>query len=266
MNYVNLHVHSEYSILDGMSRVEEIVDKAAKLGQEAVAITDHGHMGSVPEFYKYAKEKGVKPIIGQEFYIVDNASERDKDEERLHLIMLALNREGYQILCRLSSEASEHFYYKPRIDRKMLRRYHSWYENVAVLSGCMSGELPRAILADDNKKARGTIQFYNTFFPNYYLEFQYHGYKPKKIDASETEFRKNEEKINSALWKYHKQYKIPVVVAADSHYTSRNDRKDHEVLLAMQTGTDMDNPKRFRFNGRGYHFPRSKRNEEEDSI
>ena len=123
MHFCHLHVHSEYSILDGMSKVEDIVDKAAKLGHKAVAITDHGHMGSVPAFYSYAKSKGVEPIIGQEFYIVEEADKPSKDEKRSHIILLALNRDGYKTLCKLSTVASEHFYYKPRLDRELLRKF-----------------------------------------------------------------------------------------------------------------------------------------------
>ena len=253
VNFVHLHTHSEYSILDGMSRVEEIIDKAVEYGQKAVAITDHGHMGNVPEFYVYAKEKGIKPIIGQEFYIVENASEKDKEERRHHIILLARNEQGYNTLCRLSTIASENFYYKPRIDGEILRKHSKEFDNIIALSGCMNSPISQAILKGTVKQQRDLIQFFNVVFPHFYLEFQKHGYRKPK-DQTEYLFTQDEIKINKALWDYHKQYKIPVVVTNDSHYIDEDDQDDHEILLAIQTGAKLNDDKRFKFNGYGYSF------------
>ena len=252
-NFVHLHTHSEYSILDGMSRVEEIVDKAIEYGHKAVAITDHGHMGNVPELYTYARKKDIKPIIGQEFYITEDATVHNKDEVRCHIILLALNREGYKTLCKLSTVASEHFYYKPRLDRNILRQYSSEFQNIVALSGCMSSQLSKAILADNQKLARQLVQYYNILFPNFYLEFMKHGLAKSK-DEAEIEFTQNEIKINDALWGFHKEYDIPIVVTADSHYINKDDHGPHDILLAIQTGAKIKDTKRFSFNGKGYHL------------
>ena len=252
-HFVHLHSHSEYSILDGMSRVEEIVDKAIEYGHEAVSLTDHGHMGNVPTFYNYAKEKGIKPIIGQEFYITEDAKQNDKNEQRNHITLLALNSDGYKTLCKLSTTASEHFYYKPRLDRNILRSFSSEYDNIVALSGCMFSQLSQAILMGDDKASRKLLQFYNVVFPNFYLEFMKHGYKRPKLQEEFT-FSKNEDKINDKLWEYHERYNIPIVVTNDSHYIDKEDQDDHEILLAIQTGSDLKNPKRFKFNGHGYYF------------
>ena len=250
-NFVHLHTHSEYSILDGMSRVKEIVDKAVEYGHKAIAITDHGHMGNVPDFYPYAKKQGIKPIIGQEFYITEDASKKDKNEVRNHIILLALNRDGYKTLCKLSTAASENFYYKPRLDREILRSFSKEYKNIVMLSGCMFSQLSQAILVDDHKRARELVQYYNVVFPNFYLEFHKHGYKKHK-DKNEREFSRNEEKINKVLWEFHETDNIPVVVTNDSHYINKEDQEAHETLLAIQTGATMDKPDRFKFTGSGY--------------
>ena len=252
-NFVHLHSHSEYSVLDGLSRVKEIVDKAVEYKQKAVAITDHGHLGSVPTFYTYAKEKGIKPIIGQEFYIVDDTSSKNKEEKRNHIIILAINGQGYKTLCKLSTEASEHFYYKPRIDGEILRKYSKEFDNIIALSGCMSSPLSQSIVKEDDKLARKLVQFYNILFPNFYLEFQKHGYRKPKL-LGEFNFSRDENIINKRLLEFHKEYNIPIVVTNDSHYIDSEDRDDHEVLLAIQTASKMDDSKRFKFNGKGYSF------------
>ena len=134
-------------------------------------------MGSVPEFYLYGKEKGVKTIIGQEFYIVENTEEKNKAEKRNHIILLAANAKGYKTLCQLSTIASENFYYKPRIDNDILRKFSGSFENIIALSGCMFSPLSQAIINKNQKLIRKIVQFYNTVFPNFYLEFQKHSYR-----------------------------------------------------------------------------------------
>ena len=251
-NFVHLHSHSEYSKLDGMSRVEDMVDKALEYEQKALAITDHGHMGSVPELYMIAKQKGIKPIIGQEFYLVDDVTKRERGEKRNHLVMLALNREGYKTLCKLSSLAAQNMFYYPRIDHNILRTYSKEFGNIVATSSCMSGEIPSAILAGDRKLTLKQLEFYNSVFPNFFLEFMKHGKKSK--DLEEQQFHVDEERINGNLMKLHKQYNIPLIVTNDSHYIHRKDNHDHEVWLCMQTSGKMSDGNRFRFNGSGYHF------------
>ena len=256
-NFVHLHTHSEYSKLDGLSRVEDLIDKAIEYKQPAIAITDHGHMGSVPELYTIAKQKGIKAIIGQEFYIVDDVTVRERGENRYHLVLLALNRDGYKTLCKLSTLASQNFYYFPRIDHAILRSLRKEYNNIVALSSCMSGEIPKAIMNGNNKEMNKVVNFYNSTFPNFFLEFMKHGWV-RHSDPEEKEFSNNEDKINVKLGEYHRALDIPVVITQDSHYIDKEDSENHEVWLCMQTGGKMSNEKRFRFNGSSYHFKSTK--------
>ncbi|HUC87166.1 MAG TPA: DNA polymerase III subunit alpha [Candidatus Saccharimonadales bacterium] len=225
--FVHLHNHSHYSLLDGLQKVPQMVNRVAELGMDAVALTDHGTLSGALEFYNVAKKKGIKPIIGLEAYVAPRRM-HDKtgkiDANPYHLILLAKSYQGYQNLMRLSSEAHLNgFYYKPRVDRELLAELH---EGIIALSGCASGEVARHILNGATKEAQETIEWYHQTFGegNYYLELQDH-------EEWEPQVR-----INKGLVDLSKTTGVPLVVTADSHYTHRDDREAHEVLLCVQTG------------------------------
>jgi len=225
--FVHLHNHSHYSLLDGLQKVPQMVDQALELGMDAIAITDHGTLSGAIEFYNVAKKKGIKPIIGLEAYVAPRRM-HDKtgkiDANPYHLILLAKNYQGYQNLMRLSSEAHLNgFYYKPRVDRELLAELH---EGIIALSGCASGEVARHILNGAMAEARETIEWYRDTFgaDNYYLELQDH-------EEWEPQVR-----INKGLVELSRKTGLPLVVTADSHYTCRDDREAHEILLCVQTG------------------------------
>jgi DNA polymerase III subunit alpha len=225
--FVHLHTHTHYSLLDGLQKVPQLVDRVKELGMNAVAITDHGTMTGAIEFYNYAKKAGVKPIIGLEAYVAPRGMQ-DKsgkmDANPYHLILLAQNNQGYQNLMRLSTRAHlDGFYYKPRVDRELLAELK---DGLIALSGCASGEVARHILNDSLDEARATIEWYRDTFgkDNYFLELQDH-------EEWEPQIR-----INKALIKLSQQTGVQLVVTSDSHYTNRDDREAHEVLLCVQTG------------------------------
>ena len=258
MKFIHTHVHSEYSILDGMSRVEDLVKAAKADGQKAIAVTDHGKMGAVPELIAACKEHDLKPIVGQEFYIVPDAKDKNKDIDNSHLVLLALNDRGYKILCELSSEASlpENFYRNPRIDYEMLRSYGKELKNIVAYTTCLSGEIPDLIRKRKLKSASRKLRIYRNIFPNLFLEFMSHSIKSR--DKNERQFRVDEQKVNHRLWSWHSKYNIPIVVTNDSHYTTKNQEESHDILLAIQTGSKIDDENRFSFNGTGYHLKTSK--------
>ncbi len=225
--FVHLHNHSHYSLLDGLQKVPQMLDQAAKLGMDAIALTDHGTLSGAVEFYNVAKQKGIKPIIGLEAYVSPRRMHEKTgkiDANPFHLILLAKNYEGYQNLMRISTEAHLNgFYYKPRIDRQLLELHH---EGIIALSGCASGEVGRSILNGAMKEARETVEWYSATFGNgnYYLELQDH-------EEWEPQVR-----INKGLIQLSKETGVPLVVTADSHYTCKDDREAHEILLCVQTG------------------------------
>ncbi len=247
--FAHLHTHSEFSILDGLSRVTDIVDKAKSLGHGSVAITDHGHMGNVPEFYSYAKKQGINPIIGEEFYIVPDASVHDKEKRYFHIVLLARNEAGYHVLSDLSTQASngDRFYYKPRIDWNLLSEYSGKFDDIIALSGCLNGEIPWNLNNGKPKRAEKILRLYRALFPHFYLEFQKHATQHDSFEVDELN-------ANKELLRLGRKYDVPLVVTADSHYTEEEDCHYHEVLLAMQTKTTLDDEKRFKFNGSGYHI------------
>ena len=235
MYFTHLHVHSHYSLLDGLARPEQLLKQAKGMGLDALALTDHGVMYGAIEFYSLAKKMGIKPIIGCEVYLAPN-SLTDKtpkiDSKFYHLVLLAKNKTGYYNLLKLVTIAElEGFYYKPRIDKEVLKK-HS--DGLIALSACAKGEIPSALLTDDYKKASQLAQEYQEIFgkDNFYLELQHHPELP------------DQEKINDGLLKLSKELNIPAVVTTDVHYTKKEDKKAQDVLLAIQTGTDIENQDR----------------------
>ncbi|MCB9834869.1 DNA polymerase III subunit alpha [Candidatus Nomurabacteria bacterium] len=233
---VHLHNHTHYSILDGLQKIPAMLDRVQELGQKAVAITDHGSMSGAIEFYLEAKKRDIKPIIGIETYMA-RRSHLDKsgkqDANPYHLILLAKNYQGYQNLCKLSTIAwLDGFYYKPRIDRKLLEQYS---EGLICLSGCAGGELAKAIEANDFDKATEIAKWYKRVFgDDYYLELQDHGdWELGKI-------------INQGNLKLAKELGIKYVITKDCHYTLREQDKAHDILLCIQTASNLDDKDRFR--------------------
>jgi len=239
-SYVHLHNHTHHSVLDGLSKIPALVNKVKDLGMEAVAITDHGTMSGVIEFYKSAKAEGIKPIIGMEAYVAARSRhDRDpqKDKARYHLIILAMNKKGYENLMRLSSTANlEGMYYKPRIDHELLEQYN---EGLIILSACASGEVGESLKNDDYEKARDVAAWYKSVFGDrYYLEMQDHGHMeaPARWDV--------QTKINGYLERISEELDIQMVVTSDGHYLEHSDQDAHEILLAVGTGAFMSDEKR----------------------
>lgn len=242
-DFVHLHNHTHYSLLDGLTKVPDLVDRVKEMGMTAVAVTDHGTMSGSIEFYKVANEAGIKPVIGLEIYIAARRLEdRDpaKDKLRYHLTLLAMNNQGYQNLMRLSSIANiEGMYYKPRVDHQTLEKYG---DGLIVLSGCAGGELGKHIQNDDYQKAVEIAKWYQSVFGDrYYLEMQDHGHKdhPTRWDV--------QTKVNKALAKMSKELGIPLVVSNDGHYLLKEDQDAHEILLAVGTGAFLSDPERMSF-------------------
>lgn len=225
MSFAHLHLHTEYSLLDGACRIEPLLDRVRGLGQHAVAITDHGVMYGVIDFYKAAKEREIKPIIGCEVYVAAR-SRFDKvhglDNERYHLVLLCKNNTGYQNLIKLVSAAwTEGFYTKPRVDRELLEKYN---EGLIALSGCLAGEVSQALLRDDYDEAKRIALWYNSVFGegNYYLEIQNHRLA-------------EQQRINPDLVKLSRETGIPLAATNDAHYINKEDAKMQQVLICIQT-------------------------------
>lgn len=225
MPFTHLHVHSEYSLLDGACRINPMLDKIKSMGQTSVAITDHGVMYGVIDFYKAAKAKGIKPIIGCEVYVAPR-SRFDKvhglDSERYHLVLLCKDNEGYKNLIKLVSEGWVNgFYTKPRIDKELLEKYH---DGLIALSGCLAGEVSKALQRNDYDEAKNVALWFKNLFgkDNYYLEIQNHGITEQL-------------QINPDLIKLSKELDIPLVATNDAHYVDKQDAKMQQVLICIQT-------------------------------
>jgi len=243
-DFVHLHVHSQYSLLDGAIKIKPLVKRAAELKMPAVAITDHGSMFGTVEFYEAAMAEGVKPIIGCEVYVAP-ASRTEKSpgaggESAYHLVLLAKNSKGYRNLCHLVSKGYlEGFYRKPRIDHELLERHN---EGLIALSACLKGEVASALLANNPKRARETANFYKDVFPDrFYLEIQRNGVK-------------EQEAVNPGLIELAGELEIPMVATNDCHYLNREDSDMHEILLCIQTGKTIDDPNRMRFQTDQFYF------------
>ena len=232
--FTHLHLHTEYSLLDGACDVKKLVDRVAAVGQKSVAMTDHGNIYGAVHFFEAAKNKGVKPILGCELYISQNEDHRTLSGDNNHLLVLAQNEEGYRNLIRLTSEASLHgFYRKPRVSKAYLAQ-HS--EGLIGFSGCLSGELCEHLVAGEYEKAKATAAQYQDIFGkgNFYLEIQDQGLEQEK-------------QIHDALFRLERELKIPMVATNDSHYLCGEDSTAHDVMLCVQTGSKVHDKERFRF-------------------
>lgn len=235
--FVHLHVHTEYSLLDGLTVIDKVMDRAIDLGMNAIAITDHGSMFGVVDFYKAAKKKGIKPIIGCEVYTAPRKmSDKDpqKDKNQGHLVLLAKNHEGYQNIIKLVSNGFlEGFYYKPRIDYDELSKYSS---GIVCLSACLGGDIQRLLLQDQYESAKNlALQLKDMFEEDsFYLELQDHNMPEQK-------------KVNSSLLKLSQETKIPLVATNDVHYINKEDAEAHDILLCIQTGKIKEDTQRMKF-------------------
>ncbi|HEY5695323.1 MAG TPA: DNA polymerase III subunit alpha, partial [Candidatus Saccharimonadales bacterium] len=239
-DYVHLHNHTHHSLLDGLTKVGELVENIKEMGMEACAITDHGTMSGTIEFYKAAKGAGIKPIFGMETYVAARTRfDRDpaKDKARYHLTLLAMNEQGFKNLMKLSTTANlEGMYYKPRIDHDLLEEYH---EGLIILSGCAGGELGENLRMDNYEEAKRIASWYkNLLGDRYYLELQDHGHPdaPAQWDV--------QVKINDYLIKLADELDIPYVVTSDAHYVKHDDQDAHEILLCVGTGAYLSDEKR----------------------
>lgn len=239
-DYVHLHNHTHHSLLDGLTKIPDLVRVVKDMGMHSVAITDHGTMSGVIDLYKAAKDQGIKPILGIEAYVATRSRhDRDpqKDKARYHLTILAINQKGYENLMRLSSEANlDGMYYKPRMDRELLEKYN---EGLIVMSGCASGEVGEHLRSDNYEEAKRTASWYKSVFGDrYYLELQDHGH-PKHTSMWDVQ-----NKINTYLDKLATDLDIKQVITCDGHYLTHDDQEAHEILLCVGTGSFLDDEKR----------------------
>jgi DNA polymerase-3 subunit alpha len=241
--FVHLHNHSEYSLLDGFSRLGDMVNRVVELEQPAIALTDHGNLHGAIEFYQLAKKAGIKPIIGVEGYVADGPRDERNPAKRspFHITVLARNRTGYQNLLKLVTASHlEGFYYRPRMDREILEKYS---DGLIVLSGCPSGELARYIKADDLESAHETLEWYgNVFQDRYYLELMMHQHVPGQAE------------INDAIIELSKQTGLPMVVTNDTHYVRRDDHEAQDILTCIQTNSNVKDPKRLHMEDTTYYL------------
>ncbi len=234
--FVHLHVHSEFSLLDGANRIKDLPVRAKELGMKAIAITDHGVMYGVIDFYKACKKEGIKPIIGCEVYVAPRSrfdKDGQADKEYNHLILLAKDTTGYKNLSKLVSLGfTEGYYYKPRIDLEILEKYH---EGLIALSACLAGSINRAILEGNMEKAENIAKWFKgAFKEDYYLELQNNGIKEQVL-------------VNQKLVEISRKLDIPLVATNDAHYLKKEDAYNHEVLLCIQTGKKITDEDRMKF-------------------
>jgi len=234
--FAHLHVHTEYSLLDGMCRIHQLVERARELGMESLAITDHGVMYGVIEFYLAAKEAGIKPIIGCEVYVAQNSrfSRNAGDKDNYHLVLLAKNQTGYHNLIQLTTKAHlESFYYKPRVDKELLQQYH---HGLVALSACVAGEVPRLTLEGRSQEAKQAALWYKQTFGDFYLEIMRHPIPEL-------------EQINQGLIAMSGELDIPLVATNDAHYVNQEDASAHDLLLCIQTNSSIYDDKRMKMAG-----------------
>ncbi|MFQ9892577.1 MAG: PHP domain-containing protein, partial [Emergencia sp.] len=237
MAFTHLHVHTEYSLLDGAARITDVVTRAKELGMDSLAITDHGVMFGVIDFYRECKKQGIKPVIGCEVYTAARTmhdKDADKDKYQGHLVLLAKTNQGYKNLIKIVSKGfTEGYYYKPRIDKDVLRAYS---EGIIALSACLAGKVQNCLLNRDYEGAKAEALAMDEIFGhgNFYLELQDQGLDEEAM-------------INPQLVKLSKELDIPMVATNDVHYVRQEDAEAHDILLAIQTATTIDDEKRMRF-------------------
>ncbi len=240
--FSHLHVHTEFSMLDGLSRLDPLVARAKELGMDSLAITDHGGMYGAIDFYRKAKSEGIRPIVGCEMYVAPGSRHERNPNERspYHMTVLAKSNVGYQNLTKLITMSHlEGFYYKPRVDREILERHH---EGLIVMSGCPSGEVPTLITQGRMDEARATANWYRKVFGDYYLEFMRHGDVPELPQ------------INNGLLDIHKDLGIPVVATNDSHYVHKHEAHLQDILICIHTNTNIQDEKRLRMAEDSYYL------------
>lgn len=240
-DFVHLHNHTHYSLLDGLTKVPELVQFVKEKGMEAVAVTDHGTMSGLVELYKECNAAGIKPLLGLEAYVAARSrldKDATKDKKRYHITLIAMNNQGYENLCRLMSDAEENGrYYKPRTDHEMMEK-HS--EGVICCSGCIGSEIGDALRNDDVERAMKLIEWYHGVYGDrFYLEMQDHGH-PKSPSHWEPQ-----RKVNEHLKKIAKETGLPLVVTCDAHYLKPEDEEAHEILLCVGTAANLSDPNRF---------------------
>ena len=244
MSFAHLHVHTEYSLLDGACRIRDLAKRVKELGQTAVAITDHGAMYGVIDFYRACKAEGIHPVIGCEVYVAAR-SRFDKihefDAESRHLVLLCQNETGYRNLSYMVSQAYvEGFYIKPRIDLELLRA-HS--EGLIGLSACLAGEIPKRLMNGNYEGAKEYALMMQDILGegNFYLELQDHGIR-------------EQQEVNRALLRLHQETGIPLVATNDAHYLRKEDAESHDVLLCIQTGKTVDDANRMRYEPQNFYL------------
>ena len=244
MSFVHLHVHTEYSLLDGSNKIKEYVARVKELGMDSAAITDHGVMYGVIDFYRAARAQGIKPILGCEVYVAPNSRfDREVtggDDRYYHLVLLAENNEGYANLMKIVSKGFvEGYYYRPRVDKELLRQYH---DGIIALSACLAGEVQRYIVKGLYDEAKKTALEYRDIFgeDNYFLELQDHGLPDQAL-------------VNQQLLKMSEETGIELVVTNDVHYTYAEDAVPHDILLCIQTGKKLTDENRMRYEGGQYY-------------
>ena len=243
MEFTHLHVHTEYSLLDGSNKIKEYVARVKELGMDSAAITDHGVMYGVIDFYRAAREAGINPILGCEVYVAPGSRfDREVgsgDDRYYHLVLLAENNQGYNNLMKIVSKGFvEGFYYKPRVDMELLEKYH---EGIIALSACLAGEVARYLTRGMYEDAKTAALRYRDIFGkgNFFLELQDHG-----IPEQQT--------VNQQLLRMHQETGIDLVATNDVHYTYKEDADPHDILLCLQTGKKRSDTDRMRYEGGQY--------------
>ena len=246
MSFVHLHVHTEYSLLDGSNKIKECIARVKELGMDSVAITDHGVMYGVIDFYRAAKAAGIKPVLGCEVYVApDSRFEKEaggsSDDRYYHLVLLAENDQGYHNLMKIVSRGfTEGYYYKPRVDLELLKEYH---EGLIALSACLAGEVQKNILRGMYEEGKEAALRYQEIFGegNFFLELQDHGMSEQRL-------------VNQALLRMSQETGIELVATNDVHYTYAEDEKPHDILLCLQTGKKLQDEDRMRYEGGQYYI------------
>ena len=249
--FVHLHVHTQYSILDGVSAIKPLIKRAKALGMPSLAITDHGNMFGVKEFHDAAVKEGVKPILGCEVYVATGSrfdKKRGREDRGHHLILLAKNLTGYHNLAKMVSYAfTEGYYYHPRVDKELLRTYH---EGIICCSACLGGELPQAIMHGGLDKAEAVVrEFKEIFGDDYYLEMQLHRSGDPRRDADVYE---NQKRVNAVILELAAKHNVKYIASNDAHFIMADDAEAHDRLICLNTGKDLDDPTRMRYTGQEY--------------